>query len=136
MKACFGDTSYFLAMLVPRDVNHQAARRWAAQARTAIVTSEYVVLEVGNFLSPTSTRNLFDGFLRVLRADSRITIVPASSDLMRRGSELYIARTDKSWSLTDCISFEIMRQHGITDALTADRHFEQAGFTVLVKPVT
>jgi len=135
MRACFGDTSYFLAMLVPRDVNHEPARRWAAQARTAIVTSEYVVLEVGNFLSPTSTRPLFEGFLRVLRADSRITIVPGSSELMRRGSELYVARTDKSWSLTDCISFEIMRQHGITEALTADRHFEQAGFTVLLKSV-
>jgi predicted nucleic acid-binding protein len=136
MNACFADTSYFLAMLVPRDVNHRAAGRWAAEARTAMVTSEYVVLEVGNFLSPTSTRILFDGFLRVLRADPRITIVPASSELIRGGSELYIARPDKSWSLTDCISFEIMRQRGLTEALTADRHFEQAGFTVLLKPAT
>jgi hypothetical protein len=133
MKACFGDTSYFLALLVPQDVNHEAACRGAAASRTPMVTAEYIVLEVGNFLSPRSTRALFESFLRALTADSRITIVPASSEPMRRGTELYIARRDKSWSLTDCISFEVMRQHGITDALTADHHFEQAGFTILLK---
>lgn len=136
MNACFGDTSYFLAMLVPRDVNHQTARRWAAQSRTPIVTSEYVALEVGNFLSPTSTRRLFENYLQAIHADQRMTVVPASTELMRRGSDLYVARTDKAWSLTDCISFEIMRQHGITEALTADRHFEQAGFTALLKADT
>ncbi len=70
-----------------------------------------------------------------MRADPRISIVPASSGLVAAGIELYLDRADKAWSLTDCISFEIMRQHGITEALTADRRFEQAGFTVLLKAV-
>ena len=42
-------------------------------------------------------------------------------------------RSDKSWSLTDCISFVVMGEHGITDALTGDRHFEQAGFRALLR---
>jgi len=47
--------------------------------------------------------------------------------------ELYAERPDKGWSLTDCISFVVMRQQGITQALTGDHHFEQAGFTALLK---
>jgi predicted nucleic acid-binding protein len=50
------------------------------------------------------------------------------------GIELYRLRPDKDWSLTDCISFVVMAKRGISAALPADRHFEQAGFTALLKP--
>ena len=50
-----------------------------------------------------------------------------------RGVALYAERPDKDWSLTDCISFVVMRTMDITEALTGDRHFEQAGFTALLK---
>jgi len=53
--------------------------------------------------------------------------------LFDRGCELYISRSDKEWSLTDCISFVVMRREELTDALTADRHFEQAGFSALLR---
>ena len=96
-----------------------------------MVTTEYVVLEVGNFLSPQPTRGLFAAFRRALQSDARLTLLPATSELMRRGADLYQARPDKSWSLTDCVSFVVMRDRGLTEALTADRHFEQAGFTLL-----
>jgi hypothetical protein len=46
---------------------------------------------------------------------------------------LYGERMDKDWPLTDCISFVVMQREGITDALTGDRHFEQAGFVPLLK---
>jgi predicted nucleic acid-binding protein len=131
--SCFGDTSYFLALLVPDDISHIAAHAWAKQSSTPIVTTEYVVLEVANFLSPIPTRDLFGHFLSVVRTNPRVTLVSASSDLLEGGCALYLARKDKSWSLTDCISFEIMRERGITDALTADRHFEQAGFNLILK---
>lgn len=136
MTSCFGDTSYFLALLIPADVSHMSARRWAEQNRVPITTSEYVVVEVGNYLSPGPTRVLFSGFLRALRSDGRITIVPASSDLLDRGTELYRSRSDKRWSLTDSISFVIMQDQGIREALTADHHFEQAGFIALLKPAS
>ena len=132
MKACFGDTSYFLALLIPADANHVAARQWAQSNRRPIVTTEYVLLEVANFLSAGSTRRLFGGFLWALRCDRRITLISTSAQLTQRGIDLYLARPDKSWSLTDCISFVIMNEQELTDALTADRHFEQAGFTPLL----
>jgi uncharacterized protein len=62
-----------------------------------------------------------------------LTIVPAERALMLDGLALYEARPDKEWSLTDCISFVVMKQQGILEAVTADRHFEQAGFVALLK---
>jgi predicted nucleic acid-binding protein len=53
--------------------------------------------------------------------------------LFETGVSLYASRTDKEWSLTDCISFTVMSQYGIRDALTGDRHFEQAGFRALLR---
>lgn len=60
-------------------------------------------------------------------------IVSATSDLFRRGTDFFSARPDKEWSLTDCISFVVMNERGITDDLTSDHHFEQAGFQILLK---
>lgn len=53
-------------------------------------------------------------------------------DLFWRGFHLFESRPDKHWSLTDCTSFVIMEEHGMTEALTADHHFQQAGFTALL----
>jgi predicted nucleic acid-binding protein len=120
-------------LLVPKHVNHVAANRWATESRRPNVTSEFVVVEVANFLSAKRVRTVFSGFLHALETDSRVTVAPSSSELFRRGCRLYLARSDKTWSLTDCISFEIMREHGIQDARTADKHFEQAGFNAMLK---
>lgn len=62
-----------------------------------------------------------------------VTIVSADQALFDRGVSLYNQRLDKMWSLTDCISFIIMQDHGLRDALTGDYHFEQAGFNVPMK---
>ncbi|MDM8004538.1 MAG: PIN domain-containing protein [Phycisphaerae bacterium] len=133
MSPCFADSSYFLAILIPDDANHAAAINLADHMTQAVITTEFVVLEVGNFLSPTPARNKFSTFLRVLREDPTTIVVPASPELLRRGIDLFLARPDKAWSVTDCTSFEVMREHGIADALTADRHFEQAGFVALLR---
>ena len=61
-----------------------------------------------------------------------LKLSPPSAELFDRGCELYTSRSDKEWSLTDCISFVVMKERGLTDALTPDRHFEQAGFKVLL----
>jgi uncharacterized protein len=60
-------------------------------------------------------------------------IIPASQELFDRGVELFRQRADKDRALTDCISFGVMQEEGITDGLTGDRHFEQAGFRALLK---
>jgi hypothetical protein len=69
----------------------------------------------------------------VLRSDPNVQILPASQDLFERGLQLYSARPDQGWPLTDCTSFAAMRELGLTEALTADHHFEQAGFVALLK---
>jgi len=70
-----------------------------------------------------------------LQNDPEVTIVPASADLWQRGVTLFAGRPDKDWSLTDCISFVVMQERGLTAALTADRHFEHAGFVALLRVV-
>jgi predicted nucleic acid-binding protein len=63
----------------------------------------------------------------------KVEIVPSTSDLFRRGADFFSARPDNEWSLTDCISFVVMNEPAINDALTKDHHFEQAGFRILLK---
>lgn len=71
--------------------------------------------------------------LKALRADRRVRILTAEQSLLDRAIDLYQRRPDKDWSLTDCTSFVVMEEERITDALTADHHFEQAGFRALLK---
>ena len=97
------------------------------------MTTGWVLTELADGLAPTADRHLYQPILGDLQQDPSADIVPASQDLLERGQALYFARPDKQWSLTDCISFVVMEEHGITEALTADHHFEQAGFTALLK---
>ena len=84
-------------------------------------------------LWPAVPTALFVQLYRDLADDRRVTIVPPAQDLFDEGIELYAQCPDKDWSLIDCISFVVMREYNLTDALTADRHFEQAGFRVLLE---
>ena len=59
-------------------------------------------------------------------------VIPVSSDLLMRAKALFASRPDKAWSLTDCTSFIIMQEHRLTEALTTDHHFTQAGFHALL----
>jgi predicted nucleic acid-binding protein len=78
-------------------------------------------------------RALFCELYQDLAKERRVTIVPAAQDLFEQGIELFAKRPDKEWSLTDCISFIVMQEYELTDAVTADHHFEQAGFRILLE---
>ena len=92
------------------------------------MTTEAVLLEWLNALSDVSTRRIAaESYLRV-RGDARIEVVPLQAELMGSAIELYRGRPDKSWSLTDCLSFLVMERRGLAGALTTDHDFEQAGF--------
>jgi predicted nucleic acid-binding protein len=88
--------------------------------------------EVGDALAAPGQRDLFLGLLAELQSDPNITIIPATHDLFERGVDLYARRPDKEWTLTDCISFVVMQEHGVTESLTGDHHFQQAGFRALL----
>jgi hypothetical protein len=133
MNAYFADTYFFIALLNPHDEAHRRAVEFNASLRRRLVTTAWVVTELADGLAGTPARQLFSGFRRRLIADRRFTIVPPDMEAYERGLALYESHTDKRWSLTDCISFEIMRDHRMREALTADHHFEQAGFVALLR---
>jgi predicted nucleic acid-binding protein len=83
-------------------------------------------------LARPDNRPVFLAFLAALEGNPAASIVPASEEVFERGLGLYRSRPDKEWSLTDCISFVVMQEQGIGEALTADRHFTQAGFVALL----
>src|SRR5689334_2230663 len=133
MTGVFADTFYFLALLNPADDAHAAASNFAGDRTLRLITTAWVLTELADGLASTLGRTVFRTLLDELEADDRAEIVPATPGLWDRGVHLYADRPDKEWSLTDCISFVVMTDRGLRDALTADRHFEQAGFAALLK---
>jgi len=133
MKSVFADTSFYAAMLSVRDEAHDAANRWSLTVTGSVVTTEFVLVELGNGVRGENRRKAFAEFVSRLRAMPDTIIVPASGELFRAGMDLFERRADKDWSVTDCISFVVMQQRGISEALTADHHFEQAGFKALLR---
>jgi predicted nucleic acid-binding protein len=132
MTAVFGDTFFYVALLSRHDKGHRAARDWAAHHRTPVVTTEFVLLEVANFCRSSRNRQRFANFAQSLRSNPLTTIVPCDSAWFQRGLERFADRLDKEWSLTDCISFVVMEDLELSETLTDDHHFEQAGFRILL----
>jgi len=133
MKPLFADTSFYVALLNPRDVAHEKARQVSQQSRCPVVLTDFVLLELGNAFSSAGQRGLFLKLAAHLRSDRNTRIVAASRELLEQGLDLFANRTDKDWSLTDCTSFVVMQAEDLLDALTTDRHFEQAGFAALLR---
>lgn len=133
MNEVFMDTSFILALVSPKDALHQRAVMWRYTLPGPFVTTEFVLLEVADGLAGRNATATAVTVIESLRKGPATEIIPADSPWFARGYELFRQRLDKPWSLTDCISFEIMRQHAITDALTHDHHFEQAGFHALLR---
>ena len=131
MATYFADTSFWIAISSRRDQYHSRAVAWhQSVVRTAsrIVTTEAVLWEWLNALSDASTRAIAAEGHRRVHADRRIEVVLFEPELNDAAIGLYRGRADKNWSLTDCLSFVVMERHALTEALTTDRHFEQAGF--------
>ncbi len=118
-----------------RDQYHSDALAWhlyLVKSRAVIVTTEAVCWEWMNALSGAVTRKVAaDGFEQI-RRDPLIEVIPHSEDLSEAAIRLFASRLDKDWSLTDCLSFVVTERRNIRDALTADNHFEQAGFRAVL----
>lgn len=133
MSASFADSFYYVALLNPRDAAHSRAKEVTSELSGRIVTTEWILVEVANILSPAARRASAVRLLDMLNSDRNVTIIRSGRSLFARGAERYRQRTDKDWSLTDCISFIVMEDRGLREALTGDHHFEQAGFIALLK---
>jgi uncharacterized protein len=133
MNTVFADTAYFIALLNPADQWHACARDLSQNAPGRLLTTEFVLMEVGDGMSQPENRGRFARLLELLRNQSDAEIVRASTELFRQGCDVHARRPDKEWSLTDCTSFAVMNGRAIERALTSDHHFVQAGFQVLMK---
>ena len=123
----FLDTAFVYALINTRDDWHGRAVQW--QARLAaecrpLLTTEFVLMEIGDGLAALRFRSQATQILLTLRSSALVEVVPASARLVEEAFTLYRARNDKDWGLTDCSSFVVMRERGLSDALTMDHHFQ------------
>lgn len=96
------------------------------------MTTEAVLWEWLNALADTTTRAMAAEGYRRTHADKGVEVVPFDPDLNAAALALYRSRADKRWSLTDCLSVVVMERRHLTEALTTDHHFEQAGMNALM----
>jgi predicted nucleic acid-binding protein len=132
MRAVFAGTFYWIALTLPRDSAYERAQ----QVSDDIVTTEEVLTEYLTFFSeaPEYPRREVAANVGAMLSDPGVVrIIPQSHDSFVAEFELYRARPDKGYSLTDCISMQTMRREGLTEVLTNDRHFEQEGFRALFR---
>ena len=135
----FLDTAYAIAPSSSNDQFHTRATELADQLETSgtrLVTTRAVLSEIGNALSKQRYRHAAVQLLDSLEADSTVEMVSLSDELYARALQLYRERPDKEWGLTDCVSFLVMRDRDLTEALTTDEHFQQAGFRALLREGT
>jgi predicted nucleic acid-binding protein len=135
-RVVFLDTAYAIALSAPADQLHESAVRLAERIEAenvSLVTTRAVALEIGNALSKLKYRRAAVELLASLEDDPSVEVVPLSEGLYGQAYQLFRGRADKEWGLTDCVSFVVMRERGLTEALTADEHFQQAGFRALLR---
>ncbi len=128
MSVCFADTFFFLALLDRRDAHHARVAAFAAQYHGLVLTTRWVLAETANTFGASPVREQAARLLQAIGRQPGFRVVGDSDGIYERGVTLYAERPDKAWSLTDCISFVVMRENGVSEALTGDRHFTQAGF--------
>ncbi len=136
MRQVFADTGYWIAMLNPRDQLHEKAVAVSESLSLAkIVTSEMVLSELLNGFSDggPNVRRAVAKAVGALGRNRNVVIVPQTPEQFASAVVRYEQAADKSWSLTDCASFQIMEEKRITMALTHDVHFTQAGFEALLR---
>lgn len=129
----FIDTGYILGLVNSQDQYHHQAQQAARQSPPPFITTEAILTEIGNALSKSQWRQLGVVTLQALRNDPNIEIVTVDATLFNQAVTLFFSRIDKEWGLTDCISFVVMESRGLTQALTTDRHFTQAGFQNMLR---
>ncbi len=128
MNRIFADSFYWIALLNIEEDAHAQARGLAGRFRGRIVTSQAVLIEVMDALCSPPYRAVAHRFWRTVREDPGVVVVRFDDAMLDRAAAMFQTRSDKRWSLTDCLSFAIMADRGIEEALTMDHHFRQAGF--------
>lgn len=133
MRAVFADTFFFHALLDRSEAMHARAIVESRAPQRRFVTTEAVLMELGDALNQPDERGEFTAIVDMVRKNSAWELVPASAELFMEGLSIFRRYSDKEWQMTDCISIAVMRKRHLREALTGDAHFEQAGFKALLK---
>ncbi len=134
MKTVFADTGYWAALLNPKDQLHaKAGEVSSGLGKVRILTTEMVLDELLAALSKIPLRPYAIRGVEAIRSNPNVEVVPQTSLQFVSAFDSYRSVSDKEWSLTDCASFVLMRERGLTEALAHDHHFEQAGFVALLR---
>lgn len=131
----FLDTSFAIALSFVTDRYHNKAKELTEnlkQMNIGLVTTRAIIIEILNALSKERYRKAAINLINSLETDPNVKIISITNDLYYRAFELYKMRADKEWGLTDCISFVVMEDYCLTESLTSDKHFQQAGFGSLL----
>jgi len=134
MKAIFADTFYWIALLNPRDTWHSQVIKVSQElSNSPLVISDGIIDELFAYSSKRGdllrlkVSELHKSFLK----DPNMQIISYTPEIRQKAINLYEQRPDKGYSLVDCISMVIMKEMGISEVLTNDKHFTQEGFTIL-----
>jgi uncharacterized protein len=129
----FVDTLFIIALINKRDQYHQKALQFAKQYQNhPLITTDAIFLEVGNNLSSNYKNEAVELMEKFLASDD-VEVIRLTPKLFDEALSLYKKHQDKSWGLVDCLSFVVMKQNQVTQALTFDKHFIQAGFQSLMR---
>jgi predicted nucleic acid-binding protein len=132
----FLDTSGLIALVNTDDQWHRRAEIvWAelSDSGAGLITTSLVLIELADGLSRVHHRGLAVQLVDALERSRRVEIVPVDEHLEKLGWQLFRVREDKDWGMTDCVSMSLMADRHIQDVFTADHHFEQAGFNILLR---
>lgn len=138
MQAVFADTFYWIALLNVDDTAHERVVAFdASKDRPPLLTTDEILIEFLTFFSGKGPlfRVKAVAVARSLQSNRGVLVLPQTHESYLTGLDFYTKRSDKGYSLTDCISMEIMRREKLTDVLTNDRHFEQEGFRAIFREV-
>ena len=132
-KKVFLDTSFIVALINERDQYHQAAQALSYELeQTLLITTDAVLLEIGNGLARAYRQEAIQ-IIDLLRNTKNVEVIAIDNQLFDDGFAVYEKFDDKQWGLVDCLSFALMWELGVTEVLTFDDDFQQAGFVVLRK---
>jgi len=136
IEPIFVDSFAWIAAINKSDNYHEISLRILEELlnkQAKLITTNYVVVETINALSKVKFRKTVIEFIDKLRKSPSIQIVKITDEIYNNAWTLYQQRMDKDWGITDCTSFEVMQMFNIRKAFISDKHFEQAGYSLMVK---
>jgi hypothetical protein len=132
----FVDTACWIALLNHKDSFHISTNilyQDLMKKGSVFITTSSIIEETANALSNPKFRESLMTFYHNICRSPRVTILHIDPELWEKGWRLFTNRNDKSWSFTDCVSFVVMNERNIKNALTSDKHFIQAGFSAMLQ---